>query len=307
MNETTEIQATEESTLPAEQTTENLPEETGQLQQQEEQQQDEPQGFDIVLNDDEAPNDPEKTTQNAKFAARRIARKRQRELEQAAEAVQRGELPEDLRVKPELPAQPQYTDFLSDKALEKYGYDTNTAMAAFQAAQNEWLLKAQDARASAVTEQSRKTQEFTRQHTQFAAAARAHYDAAEKLNLPDFEEKEEVVRSILPAGLDAEIMSLFPEKSAAMFYHLGANPEKLRGLLTLNPQQALIELTRLSERLTIKPRGKAVSKAPAADQPITGDVTASNRASLEKQMDAAADKGDLDTYRKIKRMLEGKK
>jgi len=301
MTDTTDIQATEEVTLPAEQTTETIPETELTEGQQQETQED--QGFDIVLNDGEQ-TDPAKNHQdNARFAARRIARKRQRELEQAAEAVTRGELPETLRVKPELPPQPDFNDYLSDQALEKYGFDTNRAMAAFQAAQNDWMLKAQDARSNAVAEQGRKTQEFTRQHSQFAAAAKTHYDAAEKLNLPDFDEKEEVVRSILPPGLDAEIMSLFPEKSAAMFYHLGANPEKLRGLLTLNPQQALIELTRLSDRLTIKPRGKTVSKAPPVDEPVTLDATATKRAALQKQMDAAAEKGDVDTYRKIKKLL----
>lgn len=98
-------------------------------------------------------------------------------------------------------------------------------------------------------------------------------------------------------------MSLFPEKSAAMFYHLGANPEKLRGLLTMSSQQTLIELTRLSERLTIKPRGKEVSKAPPVDEPVSGDVAAANRDVLQKQMNAAATKGDVETYRKIKKLL----
>ncbi|AXF76618.1 scaffolding protein [Erwinia tracheiphila] len=301
MSDTTDIQVTEESTLSADQENAQPQVQTGVAENQPEDQGE--QGFDIVLNDEEPANPDTPANENAKFAARRIARKRQRELEQAAEAVTRGEVPENLRVTPELPSQPDFNDFLSDTALEKYGFDTNRAMAAFQAAQNEWMLKAQDARSNAVAEQGRKTQEFTRQSSQFAAAAKAHYDAAEKLNLPDFEEKEDVVRSILPPGLDAEIMSLFPEKSAAMFYHLGANPEKLRGLLTMSSQQALIELTRLSERLTIKPRGKEVSKAPPVDEPVSGDVAAANRDVLQKQMNAAATKGDVETYRKIKKLL----
>lgn len=260
------------------------------------------QGVEIILNDDD-PKPRQDSDTNKKFAARRIARKRQRELEQSVEAIKRGEVPENLRVNPELPPQPDVNEFLSDSALEKYGFDTNHALAAFNAAQSEWLLKVQDIRSNAAAEQGRKTQEYTHQSAQFAEAARAHYDAAEKLGLPDFDEKEDVVRSILPPGVDAEIMTLFPEKSAALFYHLGANPEKLRALLSMNSQQALIELTRLSDRLTIKPRGKEVSKAPPIDEPITGDVTAANRAALEKRMNAAADKGDPDTYRKIKKLL----
>ncbi|MCX8958322.1 scaffolding protein [Erwinia psidii] len=298
MSDNTDIQDTEELTLSDTQET------TEPQTQTESAENSQEQGFDIVLNDEDTNTDPTQPAQdNAKFAARRIARKRQRELEQAAEAVQRGEVPENLRVTPELPTRPDFNDYLSDRALEQYGFDTNRAMAAFQAAQNDWMLKAQDARSNAVAEQGRKTQEFTRQSSQFAAAARAHYDAAEKLNLPDFEEKEDVVRSILPTGLDAEIMGLFPEKSAAMFYHLGANPEKLRGLLALNSQQALIELTRLADRLTVRPRCKAVSKAPPVDEPVSGDATAIKRDALQKQMNAAADKGDTETYRKIKKLL----
>ena len=246
MSDTTEIQASEDVTLP----------ETREPTQPEITPEDE-QGFDIVLNDDEHKPKQDPDT-NKKFAARRVARKRQRELEQAVEAAQRGEVPEDLRVKPELPPMPDVNDYLSDAALEKYGFDTNRAAAALSAAQSEWQLKALDARSNAVAEQGRKTQEYTRQSTQFVDAARAHYDAAEKLGLPDFDEKEEVARSILPPGVDAQIMQLFPEKSAALMYHLGANPEKLRSLLAMSPQQSLIELTRLSDRMTIKPLGKEV-------------------------------------------------
>lgn len=289
----------EEETLPE---TQEIQQETPQ-QTQAIGEQEAPQSVEIVLNDEDKKHSPET---NAKFAARRIARKRQRELEQAVNAITHGEVPEGCRVNPELPPQPDLNTFLSDSVLhEKYSYDTTRAMAAFNAAQNEWLLKVQDARSNAIAEQSRKTQEFTRQSSAYATAAKTHYDAAEKLNLPDFDEKEEVVRSLLPKGLDAEIMSLFPEKSAALFYHLGANPEKLRDILALSPQQALISLTRLSDRLTIKPRDKAVSQAPPIDEPVLGDITAAHRCALEKKMKAAADKGDVDTYRKYKTRLKG--
>ncbi|HIE7702242.1 TPA: hypothetical protein ACXPJ8_003931 [Salmonella enterica] len=62
---------------------------------------------------------------------------------------------------------------------------------------------------------------------------------------------------------------------------------------------------RVSERLTLKPRGKQISSAPPADQPITGDVSAANKDAIRKQMDAAASKGDVETYRKLKAKLKG--
>lgn len=262
------------------------------------------EGFEIVLKDDEVKpkQDPET---NARFAAKRLERKRQRELEQQAEALKRGELPENLRVNPELPPQPNASDYFSDEALEKYGWDTNRAQAAFTQANNEWLIKAQDARSNAVAEQGRRTHDFTQQSAQHVEAARKHYDAAEKLNIPDYQEKEDAFMQIVPAPVATDIMRLFPEKSAALMYHLGANPEKARQLLAMDGQSALIELTRLSERLTLKPRGQQVSSAPPADQSLTGDVSASNVDAMRKAMEAASSKGDVDTYRKLKAKLKG--
>lgn len=262
------------------------------------------QGFEVVLSGDEAKpkQDPET---NARFAAKRLERKRQRELEQQAEAVKRGELPENLRVNPDLPAQPNANDFFSDEAMEKYGWDSGRAQAAFQQANNEWLIKAQDARSNAVAEQGRKTQEYTQQSAQYVEAARKHYDAAEKLNIPDYQDKEDAFMQIVPAPVATDIMRLFPEKSAALMYHLGANPEKARQLLAMDGQSALIELTRLSERLTLKPRGQQVSSAPPADQSLTGDVSAANVDAMRKAMEAASSKGDVETYRKLKAKLKG--
>lgn len=262
------------------------------------------EGFEIVLKDDEAKPKQDPAT-NAHFAAKRLERKRQRELEQQAEAVKRGELPENLRVNPELPPQPNASDYFSDEALEKYGWDTNRAQAAFTQANNEWLIKAQDARSNAVAEQGRRTQDFTQQSAQHVEAARKHYDAAEKLNIPDYQEKEDAFMQIVPAPVATDIMRLFPEKSAALMYHLGANPEKARQLLAMDGQSALIELTRLSERLTLKPRGQQVSSAPPADQSLTGDVSEANVEAMRKAMDAASSKGDVETYRKLKAKLKG--
>ena len=263
------------------------------------------QGFEVVLSGDEAKPYPGKDASNAEKAQYRLERKRQRELEQQAEAVKRGELPENLRVNPELPPQPNASDYFSDEALEKYGWDTNRAQAAFTQANNEWLIKAQDARSNAVAEQGRRTQDFTQQSAQHVEAARKHYDAAEKLNIPDYQEKEDAFMQIVPAPVATDIMRLFPEKSAALMYHLGANPEKARQLLAMDGQSALIELTRLSERLTLKPRGQQVSSAPPADQSLTGDVSAANVDAMRKAMEAASSKGDVETYRKLKAKLKG--
>lgn len=298
MTDTTEIQATEEQLLPVDNAAAsavdpslNANSETGQEE-----------GFEIVLKDDE--NKPKQDPEtNAKFAQRRIERKRQRELEQQAEAVKRGELPENLRVIPEIPKRPNPNDYLSDEWLAKYNYDSTLALAQFNSDLDEWNEKSLDARSAAVAEQGRRAQEYTQQSAQYVDAARKHYDAAEKLNIPDYQEKEDAFMQVVPAPVATDIMRLFPEKSAAIMYHLGANPEKARQLLAMDGQQALIELTRLSERLTLKPRSKPVSEAPNPDEPIQGQAVAANISALEKQMNAAAERGDTETYRKLKAQL----
>ena len=240
MTHTTEIQATEDQDLhvdnaaaPAVDTTSHASDEGVQ-----------DSGFDIVLSGDEKPKQDPAT--NAQFAAKRLERKRQRELEQQMESVSRGELPENIRVNPNLPPQPDVNEYLSDEALAKYEYDTNRALAAFQAAQSDWQLKAMDARSNAAAEQGRKTQDYTQQSAQYVDAARKHYDSAEKLNIPDYQDKEEAFMQLVPQQVSTDIMLLFPDKSPALMYHLGSNPEKVRQLLAMNGQQALIELTRLS-------------------------------------------------------------
>lgn len=297
MTDTTEIQATEGQPLHVDNAAASAVDTTAHASGDGVQDS----GFDIVLKDDETKPDPAEA--NRKGYEMRLERKRQRELEQQAAAVQRGELPESIRVTPELPAQPSYSDFFTDEALEKYGWDSNRAQAAFQQATNDWLLKAQDARSNAVAKQGRKVQEYTQQSAQYVDAARKHYDAAEKLNIPDYQEKEEAFMQLVPPQVSADLMVLFPEKSAAIIYHLGANPEKTRQLMAMNQQQALIELTRLSERLTLKPRAKQVSDAPAPDDPIQGHAAAANVSAIEKQMAAAANKGDVEAYRKLKAQL----
>ncbi|WP_368926976.1 scaffolding protein [Proteus columbae] len=262
------------------------------------------EGFDIVLKDDESTQEG-KPNNNAVQAAKRIARKRQKEIEQQVKAIENGELPEHLRVKPELPAMPKLDDYLSDEALGKYDYDTHKANAAFQADLLQWQNKALDARSKAVADQGRKTQEYTQQGQQVANAIKAHYDAAEKLNLPDYQEKEDSALQVLPQGVYEAIAQNFPDKSAAIIYYLGANPEKAKDLFSKNPVQTTIELTRLADRLTLKPRGSQRSSAPPADEPISGDVTAANVAALQKQMDDAASKGDVQKYRAIKAKLQG--
>lgn len=241
---------------------------------------------------------------NRAFAAERIARKRQKELEQQIEQLKQGQISDDLRVKPELPSQPNLDDYLSDTALEKYGYDQSVALAAFQRANTEWQLQAMDAKSIAQAKQSQRVSQFINQADGHAAKFRQHYDTAEKLGINKFDEIEERVTNSLPTGWANDIIGLFPEKSAAIFAHLDANPDKLARFASMNPSYATVELTRLADSLTIKKKA-ALSKAPPPDEALSG-AGGGNQSDLLKQMEKAANEGNVSLYRQLKAKLQGR-
>ncbi len=102
-------------------------------------------------------------------------------------------------------------------------------------------MKAQDARNNTVAEQGRKTQEFTQQSAQYVEAARKHYDSAEKLNIPDYQEKKTHLCNWFRLRLGPTLCACSGEVRRA---HVspGCKPEKARQLLAMDGQSALIEL-----------------------------------------------------------------
>ncbi|MGL5726594.1 MAG: scaffolding protein [Plesiomonas sp.] len=262
---------------------------------------DAPEEFEIVVADATQGQQKQDPATNRAFAAERIARKRQKELEQQVEQLKQGQISDDMRVKPDLPDMPKPEDFLSDVALEKYGYDQNVAMAAFQQANTEWQLKAMDARSVAQAKQSQRVSQFINQAGEHTAKVRQHYDTAEKLGITKFDEIEERITHALPQGWANDIIGLFPDKSAAIFAHLDANPDKLARFASMNPSYATVELTRLADSLTIKKKG-AISKAPPPEEILSASGGAGN-AELMKQLEKAAKDGNVALYRQLKAKL----
>lgn len=255
------------------------------------------ESFEITL-DNEAPAGQQQN--NELNARRRIARKREKALREAQEAISRGELPDNLRVNPEMPAAPSYEDYFTDAGLEKYGYDTNAANAAYQRDLIEWNNKSVDAKSHAQSQQAQRIQDYTAKSKQANDLIKNMYDQAERLNLPDFDEKEEAFRTALGEGVDVEIAQLFPEKAAAIIYHLGANPEKMAAIRAMGGTQAVVELTRLNDRLSIKPKSGQRSNAPDPDNGAAGGAAMKSVAGLKSAMDEAATKGDTKRYNELR-------
>lgn len=258
--------------------------------------------------DSEGSDDPEKEKRrrNYKNMQLRLQRRKQRELEEQARNIQSGNIPDHLRVNPNVGEMPNAQDYMNDDALwSKYDGDSAKALAAFNADLAKWNNEALEKRSQSVAEQGRKLQEYQQQQEQTAAAVRNYYDAAEKLvqraGLADFEQVEEEFRRVAPQGVDVEIMALFEDKAPAMIYHLGKNPQEVARIVAMGPQKAIIELAKLSERLTLRPK-KARSNAPLPDEPATGGLSGGTKIdNLRRLENEAASRGDTAKYREYKR------
>lgn len=247
-------------------------------------------------------------------AARRLARRREKQLRQQREAFKRGEIPEDLRVAPEDVPQPNWKDYLSGDALEKYDYDEGAAQAAYNADLQKWHLKQLDARSMAMSQQTKRLNEFDRASEQQLKLASDFYSRAEKLAVDDFDEKEEAFRAAGLDGIDAQIMQRWPDKAPAVVYHLGANPEKaerLKNMIQSDPVGATIYITELVSALNLKPKRR--STAPDPDDGITNVGSGAVRTAEDYQRlaEKAAEEGDTQKYlalrKKVKELQNGVK
>lgn len=265
-------------------------------------------GFDILLSDNETRHqeDPEaQRERNRQNAEKRLQRKQEKQMRERREAIERGELPENLRVKPELPAMPDINDFMGDDVLwDKFGGDENRARQAYSAAIVKWNEDSFNARSTAQATQAQRIQDLRNQSAQAGELVKKFYDDAEKLGLPDFEDKEDAFRASMPEGVDIDIMRLFPEKAAAMIYYLGSNPKEIERIKAAGPQIALVELTRLESRLTVKPRNSQRSSAPDPDSGLQGGPVAGGIERLKTEMDKAARSGDTKRFLELERQVK---
>lgn len=249
--------------------------------------------YEVVFGDDEAAS---QKAHNAQQAARRIQRRREKALREAREAIDRGELPDDLRVNPTLPAKPNPEDYFGDAGLERFQYDQGRAQAQYSADLLEWNDKAIEARSNANSAQTQRVQDYRQRSTKAAEIMKGIYDQAEQYNWHDFEEKESELSRVLGDGIDIQIGELFPDNAAAIIYHLGSNPHKLDEIKAMGGTAAVVALTRLSDKLKIVPAGRQRSNAAEPDTGLPRGENLKSVAGVKAAMDVAANKGDHQRY-----------
>jgi len=98
----------------------------------------------------------------------------------------------------------------------------------------------------------------------------AHYKSAADLKADDFSDTENIARQILGDEVSKEVITRYTGTSAAMLYSLGKKPEeaqRLKEMFATDPTGLVIELTRLSDRLSAAPK---TLNAPPPDEPLEG-------------------------------------
>lgn len=274
-----------------------------------EETEDDDSEYEIVEQEPEPSPDAKR---NKAFAKQRIeakeAKRKADELERRLEAVQRGEIPEELKeqlsVAPELPDQPSYEDFFSDKALEKYGYDTTKAQAAFMAAQQKWLYDAQNARTVSQTNEVKRRQQFIESEQARVKAVKAVVKSAAEIGIKDFDSAEDALNAVIPNG-SVIVAGMFGDDSreaAAVVNYLGKNPDEAKRIQSLPPEQAQREVYSLGYRkLQIRKKQKA---KPEADTALEGGSPVGSTNTGIAQLRKAFDTMSTTEFRQKKIELE---
>lgn len=188
----------------------------------------------------------------------------------------------------------------SPPTLESVGYDE----AKYQQAMTEYL---QTAGQSVVTQELTKLQKQQQQEgqkQQRRASLETHYQRADKLKVPDYDDAENAAMEVL--GREAvEDIAAHTDDSELVLYYLGKNPGKaaeIKELLDTSPVRATYALGKLSASLSARPKTKSAPKAP--DKPVDAGGPSSGN-SWEKRLESARDKaaktGDFSHVQAVKR------
>lgn len=141
--------------------------------------------------------------------------------------------------------------------------------------------------AQAVYDQQQTTTQRAQEQEQHNSVINAHYERAEKLNLPDYDAAESALVDVLDQNAVVQIAKMVPN-SEAVVYYLGKNPAealRIREIWERNPAQVAFELGGLSKDLKIVPKRNKQRLAP--ESTISGaapkGATALDREIAEEQ------------------------
>lgn len=260
--------------------------------------------FEIVLGSAEQPSAEDKAAKKPRGVKRLLNERRENRQQLSAQEQRIAELEKQLA---QGQTNPQVNAVPVPPTLESVGYDDEALVQASRKYQQD-LHNYQQSLVKSVIDQQQHGTERARQQEQMNSVINAHYDRAEKLNLPDFDDAEGKLVEILDQGAVAQIAQMIPN-SEAVVYYLGKNPDKayqIREIWERNPGLAAVELGGLSRDVQIRPKKK--QQRPQPESKITGGAPAS-RSQLERDIEkernriANGETNDMTHLHKLKGQL----
>ncbi len=155
---------------------------------------------------------------------------------------------------------------MGSKSDKRPTVDDYESIEEFTAAEDEWLSERIEAGVQkgtkAMHQRNQEAAQATQEYDNLRGSITQHYKRAETLQMPNYEELEDVAIDTLGKDFSQQIMAK-SQNSALIMGHLGANPakaEELRQLSVTDPLGAFTRALEIGGRLSIK--GK---REPAPD------------------------------------------
>lgn len=273
--------------------------------------------YEVVERDaDPSGEDKEQKKRNAAYAKMRIekreAERRAAELEKLAKQVEQGDIPDQLKEQFKsdsgMPEQPKIDEYLSEDALAKFDYDRDRAYAAFNQANNRWLIEAQQASTQSQAQEARQRNQYLEQNRRQVETLRRFSKTADELNIAGYEEAESaLIETVGTPEVIPAIADTFGEdtkQAVAVTNYLGRNPaeaQRIMQLAQVDINAANRELFKLGyQKLNLVK--KQSGPKPDADPGLQGGATSGND-NWKKELGQLLEK-DFAAYRSRKKQLE---
>jgi len=280
--------------------------ETPEGEQAEQQADAQDEEFDIVLEGEEepAPQPGKMPKRVKKLLDQRNALQTENE-NQAATVQQNAQEIERLRQelaasRGDQPQQPVITMPLPPTE-ESVDYDPEklkAAQAKYQSDLQSWIVGQQQATTTQAAQQEAQAQAVAKEKT----ALEAHYERADSLKVPDYEDNEAASVEIMGKNLVKSIALALPN-SAMVINYLGKNKalaQEIAGLDKTDPQAGVAKLWELNFKLKKKPRTR--SNAPEPETSVEGGGKGGS--ALQAQYDKATNNGNIKERKKLRKLAK---
>jgi hypothetical protein len=189
--------------------------------------------------------------------------------------------------------------------LEQFDYDANK----YQAALVEWQSKQMQSQLAEMQRQQLEQQQQQILRQRMEQEISEHYRRAASLGIPDYEDAERTVRDDFGDDAIDSVIDAIGEGSEKVLFHLGKNAEerqRIKDLIAQDPsgRKALARLGVLSSKLAAQPVQEKVSRAPAADTPLSNSSgSGAGSSAILKKLERLASKPDRTEFRAYKQQL----